>query len=208
MRWSQEYHSLKCTQFSCDKFAAVKTGALWNCRTCSENIFPFSHIDDNYEFYLSITETEFKSFPDNRQNKHSESKIFDPFKMITAWLNTKVNWNQTNPILVNLHIIWVEAVITIRKKLSTNWSIIKYQSSRFFCVICHYQKCPRRLVGACVLCEQNQPLFYSDWFLWNMTVSIHIWYILYKCIQAHLVDQVSGKGVGWEGGCLYMAENT
>ena len=69
-----------CTQFSCDEFTVVKTGAFWYCRICSEKIFPFNNIDD-HEFHLAITETEMKLFDANHQNKFSESKIFDPFEI-------------------------------------------------------------------------------------------------------------------------------
>ena len=61
-----------CTQFSCDEFTVVKTGALWYCRICNEKIFPFNNIDDDREFHLAITETGLKLFDANQQNKFSE----------------------------------------------------------------------------------------------------------------------------------------
>ena len=70
-----------CSQFSCDEFTVVKTGALWYCRICNEKIFPINNIDDDHEFHLAITETEMKLFDANQQNKFSESKIFDPFEI-------------------------------------------------------------------------------------------------------------------------------
>ena len=58
----------------------------------------------------------------------------------------------------------------------------------------------RQLVYFCDLYEQYQPLFFSNWSLWNMAVSILIWYVWYKWIQACWINQVVGKGT-W---CVFV----
>ena len=70
-----------CTPFSGDEFTAVQTGALWYCRICNENIFPFNNIDDDHEFFLAITNNNKIPLDNNHQNNYSESKIFDPFEI-------------------------------------------------------------------------------------------------------------------------------
>ena len=70
-----------CTAHSCDEFTFIKNSALWFCRICNENIFPFNNIDDENEFQLTIQDFGRCSLNTTYQSLYVDSKIFDPFEI-------------------------------------------------------------------------------------------------------------------------------
>ena len=68
-----------CTALSCYEFTIIKNSALWFCRICNGNIFPFNNIDDENEFQLTIQDFGRCSLNTTYQSLYVDSKIFDPF---------------------------------------------------------------------------------------------------------------------------------
>ena len=177
-----------CTPFSGDEFTAVQTGALWCCRICNENIFPFNNIDDDHEFYLAITNYEKIPLGNKHQINYSESKIFDPFEInenddsIIEYQGEldpdKHYFNQlAHHLSRSSNYYSEESFIKLIRQKGISSDDFVYNTYK-------YQKCPCQSVQFFVLYEQFQTVFFSDWLLRNMAVSIPIRYLWHKWIQA------------------------
>ena len=188
-----------CTPFSGDEFTAVQTGALWCCRICNENIFPFNNIDDDHELYLAITNNDKIPLDNNHQNDYSESKIFDPFEINENEKSIIEYQGELDPDEHNFNQLAHHLSRSSNYYSEDSFSKLIRQkgiSSEDFPIIhTNIRSAPANL-SSLLSYMSNLKLCFSVivFFFRNMAVSILIRYLWHKWIQACWIDQGYGKG--------------
>ena len=69
------------TDLSHEEFSLIQNCTTWFCRLGNESLFPFNHIDDDYEFTITLDQFMSGSLIPGGEFLHPDSMIFDPFEI-------------------------------------------------------------------------------------------------------------------------------
>ena len=69
------------TALSHEEFLLIQKCTTWFCRLCNESLFPFNHIDDDYDFTITLDQFTSGSLIPGGECLHPDSMIFHPFQI-------------------------------------------------------------------------------------------------------------------------------
>ena len=70
-----------CITLSHDEFLLIQNCTTWFCKLCNDSIFPFNHIEDDYEFTMTLDQFMNGTLIQRAEFQHPDSMIFDPFEI-------------------------------------------------------------------------------------------------------------------------------
>ena len=70
-----------CITLSHDEFLLIQNCTTWFCKLCNDSIFPFNHIEDDYEFTMTLDQFMNGTLIQRAEFQHPDSMIFDRFEI-------------------------------------------------------------------------------------------------------------------------------